>query len=73
MANLFTKKLKPAEEMMRDPDFHLRIGRLVGAAEMAGHVLTHTDNAQQKFLGEQLAFVADWFFVTEKGDKSGKP
>ena len=62
---VFSKRLRPTDEMIKDPDFHLRIGRLVGAAEMAGHVLSHEESAQAKHVGEHLQFVADWFFVNE--------
>lgn len=72
--DLFTRKLRPVDEMMRDPNFHLKVGRLIGAAEMAGHVLTQTEEypAAVKNVGEQLAYVSDWFFVMEKVTSKGE-
>ena len=52
--------------MEKDPDYDLRVGRLLGAAEMAGHVLSKKSNEDYKFVGEQLSFMADWFFVHDK-------
>ena len=59
------RRVKPMNEMLQDPDFSLRIGRLIGASEMAGYVLTRVENPDYKHVGEQLAFVAEWFFVKE--------
>lgn len=65
----FTKKLRPMDELMKDPDFHLKVGRLIGASEMAGHVLAQSSDPNSKHVGEQLSFVADWFFTMEKVKK----
>ena len=65
----FTKKLRPMEELMKDPDLHLKIGRLIGAAEMAGYVLVQSTDAAAKNVGQQLSYVADWFFIMEKVKK----
>jgi hypothetical protein len=56
------RQLKPVHKLAEDPDLTLRMGRLIGAAEMAGHILTQTTDPNYKHVGEQLAFVADWFF-----------
>ena len=66
MSYLFNKRLKSASEMDKDPDFHLRVGRLIGASEMASVQLSKPENAEFKHIGEQLSFVADWFFVHDK-------
>lgn len=64
--DFFVKKLKPVHEMTADPDFSYKVGRLIGAAEMAGHILSKNSDPAAKHIGEQLAVVVDWFFVAEK-------
>ena len=64
--DFFTKKLKPVHEMTADPDFSYKVGRLIGSAEMAGHILVQSSDPNAKHIGEQLTHVVDWFFVMEK-------
>jgi len=53
--------------MLTDPDFVFRIGRLHGAAEQTGVLLTKQENPDVKTLGENLTAQADWFFEDRKG------
>lgn len=45
-----------------DPEFPFRVGHLLGAVEMVGHVLHSSDDPQHQHLGEILRTQAQWFW-----------
>jgi hypothetical protein len=56
------RKPKDFEKLSADPVFHYQMGRLVGAAEMAGQLLTNQENPDVKQIGNNLNHVVGWFF-----------
>jgi len=56
------RKPKPFDNLASDPAFPYQMGRLVGAAEMAGQLLTHQENPDIKQIGDNLNHVVGWFF-----------
>lgn len=63
--------------MVEDPDFHLNVGRLVGAAELAAVQLQAEEPltvAQLNFIGRRIDHVVEWFLDREKDkDTEEKP
>jgi hypothetical protein len=56
------RKPKDFDKLSADPVFHYQMGRLVGAAEMAGQLLTNQENPDVKQIGNNLNNVVGWFF-----------
>jgi hypothetical protein len=59
--------MKPMNDILEDPGLPFMIGRLVGSAEMASHLMRDhmaTDTALMR-QGELLQAVCDWFFDPE--------
>lgn len=56
------RRLRPLDDLIRDPDFPIRVGRLIGAAEMTAHLAQLKEDAETKAMGEKLAVINDWFF-----------
>jgi len=60
--SILYRKPKPLNMLMRDPAFPYQVGRLVGAAEMAGQLLLHQEHPDTNVIGTNLATVVGWFF-----------
>jgi hypothetical protein len=58
--------------MAEDPSFHLQVGRLVGASEMAAALLMVGKLSAQELgdVGVRLQKVTDWFLVRDGDDVS---
>lgn len=56
-------RLRPASKLVQDPGFHLQVGRLVGASEMAATLLLVGKLSAQELgdVGERLQSVTAWF------------
>jgi hypothetical protein len=59
---LFSRKPKRFDEMVTDSVFPYQVGRLVGSAEMAGHLLTSQEHPDVKQIGERLLAQVNWFY-----------
>jgi hypothetical protein len=55
------RKDKSIETMSNDPEFLFRIGRLLGATEMAGHILMGSETESNQRLGVILLERLQWF------------
>jgi len=56
------RKAKEFGTLVDDSTFPFHVGQLIGAAEMASHVLKRHEDAQMQHLGQKLAEVVNWFF-----------
>jgi hypothetical protein len=56
------RRPRPVDQLMVDQRFSYQMGRLVGAAEMAGQLLTTQDNPDVQKIGANLTAVVGWFF-----------
>lgn len=52
---------RTVSEMALDPEFLFRVGRLLGATEMAGHILAQSEVAENRRLGVLLLDRLAWF------------
>jgi len=59
---VFSRRPRPIDEMMRDPNFPYVVGRLMGAAEMSAHWMSAQEDPQTQEMGRKLADVVGWFF-----------
>jgi hypothetical protein len=59
-------------KMAEDPSFHLQVGRLVGASEMAATLLMVGKLSAQELgdVGVRLQKVTDWFLERDGDDAS---
>jgi len=64
-------RLRP--RLVEDPSFHLQVGRLVGAAEMAATLLSVGKLSAQELgdVGARLGMVTSWFL--ERDDQRSLP
>jgi hypothetical protein len=65
-------RLRPYRKMVEDPSFHLQVGRLVGASEMAAALLLVGKLSAQELadVGARLQSVTNWFLVRDDDDSS---
>jgi hypothetical protein len=63
----------PVEEMVRDPEFLFRVGRLIGATEMVGYMLAGGADPENKRLGMILLERLSWFPVEPGTEKIVDP
>lgn len=63
-------RLRPYSKLVEDPSFHLQVGRLVGASEMAATLLMVGKLSAQELadVGIRLQDVTNWFL--ERGPES---
>ena len=59
---LMLRRPRRFETLSSDPQFVYQMGRLVGAAEMAGRLLTTQEQPDVQKIGENLTAVVAWFF-----------
>lgn len=61
-------RLRPYRKMVEDPGFHLQVGRLVGASEMAAALLLVGKLSAQELadVGARLQSVTDWFLIRDE-------
>lgn len=59
------RRFRPVDELVADPSYLLMLGRIVGAAQLAGVVLSMRDDPELKAIGDKLAALSDWFFEAE--------
>lgn len=57
-----SRKPKKFAEISADRAFPYQMGRLVGAAEMAGALLVNQENPDVKHIGQNLISVVSYFF-----------
>ena len=57
------RKPRPQEELVNDPGLPFQLWRLVGACEMAAHVLSMREDEEAKAIGVKLTGISDWFFI----------
>jgi len=62
--------MRRRDERRDDPQYDLRVGQLIGATIMVGHMLSGKDDPEIKRLGERLLEQAAWF-ITEEPSKAG--
>jgi len=56
------RKAKTFDQLLADSKFPYQMGRLVGACEMAGQLLTTQDTPDVQRIGANLNSVVAWFF-----------
>jgi hypothetical protein len=62
MSNLFRRRNRSLDELLRDPNFPYHVGRLMGAAEMTSHWLTTREDKDAQQMGYRLSGIVSWFF-----------
>ena|GEM_PF-2136089 len=65
-------RLRPYRKLVEDPSFHLQVGRLVGASEMAATLLLVGKLSAQELadVGARLQGVTAWFLERDPDDSS---
>jgi hypothetical protein len=53
---------RPHDELLHDANLPYQLGRLVGAATMAAHLLGQRDDPEVKAIGDKLAEIVGWFY-----------
>jgi hypothetical protein len=56
------RKARPVEEFVNDKAFGYQLGVMVGAMQMAGHVLTLHEDEKVHEIGKRLYEASSWFF-----------
>lgn len=56
---------KPIDEVVMHPNFPYRMGRLIGAAELAAFWMSIQEDEETRRMGARLGNVASWFFKDE--------
>lgn len=60
------RKFRALNELLSDPNFPIRVGRLIGASEMVSHYLLLKENdPEAKEMGKRLQDINDWFFEND--------
>jgi hypothetical protein len=68
----FGRKAKSIDEMIEDRTFIWHIGQLIGAAEMASHMLSNHPEGDVQRIGDKLGEVVTWFFKDSGGKRDTK-
>ena len=55
-------KPKSFDNLISDPTFLFRIGRLIGASEMSAQLLLNQEQPDIKYIGTNLSNAVAWFF-----------
>jgi len=61
------RKAKTIDEMLEDRGFPYHVGQLIGAAEMASHMLQNHPEGDVQRIGTKLGEVVNWFFKDSGG------
>ena len=65
---MFGRKPKSYEpEMISDPDIRYQVGRLVGACDLAAHLLSTQESPDVRVIGEHLRGTVAWFYYPDDG------
>jgi hypothetical protein len=59
---MIARKARSLSDLTADPGFHYHVGQLIGAMQMASHVLTMHDDAEVQEVGRRLYEASGWFF-----------